>query len=660
ITSIKLSNDNYHTWSRAITVALSIKNKLQFINGTSSMPDPSDTSYAVWIRCNFAVLSWILNSVSDDIAQSLISYDNAASAWNDLKQRFSQCDAIRVADLQSRISSCDQGNATVTQYFTNLKVLWEEFLQYRHVPACECNPGQSSKCNVVSKMMLYQEQDYVIRFIRGLNDSFDVVRSQLLLMDPLPDVNTMFKFVVQLERQMRGAIPRSVDSVALAAAAARQFRGKGADEGLFCRYCKKDNYTIENCYRLKNKKARENGNGIMKTGNARFAGSVIVEGNTSGDHTTSDIRSTSDDLSGTVNMTLSSVKFARLKAPLQQPASSSSTTNETYANLITQPIPSPNGILQPLALSIFTISSYLSNHWIIDTGASRHIACSISIFLTHKPLVDTHVTLPTGDQVLASHIGVVSLPCGLTLHDVLLVPSFTFNLLSISCLTKHNPVSVIFLPDQCHILDRQSQKMIGLAQASRGLYLLPAYSTPMSLCSFPSTYVAAVSHLNLESHSLDLWHCRLGHPSLPRLQLLHQTVSSITPPTSSHCITCHLAKQKTLPFNKSASRAAAPFGLVHMDIWGPLNTKSHDGFSYFLTVLDDHTRCVWTFLMKNKGETCSLIQSFCSMVSTQFSTKVKIIRSDQGLEFRMDSFFSTHGILHQTSCVSIVAQKGRV
>ncbi|CAN1341510.1 Retrovirus-related Pol polyprotein from transposon RE2 [Linum perenne] len=521
ITSIKLSNDNYHTWSRAIRVALSIKNKLQFINGTSSIPDSSDASYAAWIRCNFAVLSWILNSVSDDIAQSLISYDNAASAWNDLKQRFSQCDAIRVADLQSRISSCDQGNATITQYFTNLKVLWEEFLQYRPVPACECSPGQSSKCNVVSKMKLYQEQDYVIRFIRGLNDSFDVVRSQLLLMDPLPDVNTAFKFAVQLERQMRGAVPRTIDSVALAAAAS-QYRGKGPDDSLFCRYCKKDNHTIDNCYRLKNKKARENGNGTLKTGNSgntRFAGSIVEEGATSSDPTASDIRSYSDVHSGTVNMTLSSVEFARLKALLQQPASSSS-TNETYANLITQPIPSNSGIHDTLALSTFTSSSSLSNFWIIDTGASRHIACSISMLITHKPLVDTHVTLPTGDQVLASHIGVITLPCGITLHDVLLVPSFTFNLLSVSCLTKHNSVSVIFSSHQCHIQDLQSQRRIGLVQTSRGLYLLPAYSSSLSLCSFSSNYVAATSHLNLESHSLDLWHCRLGHPSLPRLQLL--------------------------------------------------------------------------------------------------------------------------------------------
>ncbi|CAN1120678.1 hypothetical protein LINPERHAP2_LOCUS347 [Linum perenne] len=89
---------------------------MQFIDSTSSVSDLNDASYSAWNRCNFAILSWILSSVSEDIAQSLISYDKASLTWNDLKQRFSQCDAIRIADLQSRIASCDQGEATVTQY----------------------------------------------------------------------------------------------------------------------------------------------------------------------------------------------------------------------------------------------------------------------------------------------------------------------------------------------------------------------------------------------------------------------------------------------------------------------------------------------------------------------------------------------------------------
>ncbi|CAN1280564.1 hypothetical protein LINPERPRIM_LOCUS17466 [Linum perenne] len=85
IVNVKLTNDNYHVWSRAFSVPLSIKNKTAFIDGLAPVPDPDDETFTAWNRCNFVVLSWILNTVSEDIAQSLISYDNAAAAWKDLK-----------------------------------------------------------------------------------------------------------------------------------------------------------------------------------------------------------------------------------------------------------------------------------------------------------------------------------------------------------------------------------------------------------------------------------------------------------------------------------------------------------------------------------------------------------------------------------------------
>lgn len=159
IVGVKLTNENFHIWSRSMSLALSIKNKFSFVDGSYLAPDISDASYPGWIRCNFSVFNWILNSVSKDIAQNLISYDNTATAWKDLKQRFSQRDAIQIVDLQSRIASCDQGHITVTRYFTNLKVLWEEYIQYQSIPLCECNPDHVFGCKVVSRMLLYQEQD---------------------------------------------------------------------------------------------------------------------------------------------------------------------------------------------------------------------------------------------------------------------------------------------------------------------------------------------------------------------------------------------------------------------------------------------------------------------------------------------------------------------
>jgi hypothetical protein len=42
---------------------------------------------------------------------------------------------------------------------------------------------------------------YIIRFLTGLNDSFAMVKSQILLLDPLPPMNKVFSMVLQHERQ---------------------------------------------------------------------------------------------------------------------------------------------------------------------------------------------------------------------------------------------------------------------------------------------------------------------------------------------------------------------------------------------------------------------------------------------------------------------------
>ena len=67
--------------------------------------------------------------------------------------------------------------------------------------------------------------------------------------------------------------------------------------------------------------------------------------------------------------------------------------------------------------------------------------------------------------------------------------------------------------------------------------------------------------------------------------------------------------------------------------------------------------------MKVKGEASNLLQDFVVMVKTQFGKDVRIIRSDNGLEFLsgpMQQFYRQRGILHQTSCVETPQQNGRV
>ena len=82
----------------------------------------------------------MIKSLTSSIAQSVIWIDNAADLWKDLHNRFSQVDAVRISDLQEEITSLKQGSMSVTDYFTNLKILWDEFVNLRNIPTYICVP----------------------------------------------------------------------------------------------------------------------------------------------------------------------------------------------------------------------------------------------------------------------------------------------------------------------------------------------------------------------------------------------------------------------------------------------------------------------------------------------------------------------------------------
>ena len=75
------------------------------------------------------------------------------------------------------------------------------------------------------------------------------------------------------------------------------------------------------------------------------------------------------------------------------------------------------------------------------------------------------------------------------------------------------------------------------------------------------------------------------------------------------------------------------------DIWGPNSTVSINGHRYYITIVDDFTRHTWIFFLKHKSKAANCLISFITMVETQFSTKIKSIRSDNGPEFNLVPFF---------------------
>jgi len=226
--SPKLNVSNYLAWKHLMQRTLGTENKLGFINGNIPIPNSDDLLRSAWERCNHLVQSWIINSLSESIAQTVVFYDFAMEIWQDLHERFSKVDRIRIANLRSSINSLKQGNKPVIDYFTELKVLWEEFSSHRPIPNCVCI--HPCRCEATKVAKNHRNEDQIMQFLTGLNENFSVVKTQILLLNPLPTLNKVYSLVIQEESNSATILPINVGedtSVQLNASDARRFSPRG-------------------------------------------------------------------------------------------------------------------------------------------------------------------------------------------------------------------------------------------------------------------------------------------------------------------------------------------------------------------------------------------------------------------------------------------------
>lgn len=100
-----------------------------------------------------------------------------------------------------------------------------------------------------------------------------------------------------------------------------------------------------------------------------------------------------------------------------------------------------------------------------------------------------------------------------------------------------------------------------------------------------------------------LLHQRLGHPSSQNLSFISNTSrNSKIKKLLDTCGVCSRAKQTRNIFPVSDNKADDLFSLIHCDLWGSYSQASFSGAHYFLTIVDDHSRSVWVYLLKDKTE----------------------------------------------------------
>ncbi|CAI7816435.1 unnamed protein product [Closterium sp. NIES-53] len=136
------------------------------------------------------------------------------------------------------------------------------------------------------------------------------------------------------------------------------------------------------------------------------------------------------------------------------------------------------------------------------------------------------------------------------------------------------------------------------------------------------------------------WHERLCHINIPMLQKLVKDgslkgleVKGAAKEIGS-CPICLETKFTKFPFSSGTGPAKAPLALVHMDVVGPTRAPSLSGSRYFLTIVDGHTRAVWVYPLKTKGEVAvAILKEWMPRAQRESGHKVKVVRPDNGGEF---------------------------
>lgn len=188
--TIKAFNgQNYVGWSKSARMALGAKSKLGFIDGSIIKPAEESPDLTKWIRWDYMVRCWVLNSLVPEISDSFVHAQSTRDLWVELAERFGEANGPLIYQLHRNISLISQDNDPLSLYFSKLKKLWDELQDVDSVPLCACGALDKCKCNLLKKLQEKESRNQLIQFLMGLNSRYDSVKGQILAMDPLPSVN---------------------------------------------------------------------------------------------------------------------------------------------------------------------------------------------------------------------------------------------------------------------------------------------------------------------------------------------------------------------------------------------------------------------------------------------------------------------------------------
>ncbi|GFW66497.1 retrovirus-related Pol polyprotein from transposon TNT 1-94 [Trichonephila clavipes] len=249
--------------------------------------------------------------------------------------------------------------------------------------------------------------------------------------------------------------------------------------------------------------------------------------------------------------------------------------------------------------------------WVIDTAATSHFCNDKSLFLDLKPITNMKMSLATEDKSCpVEGIGTLRFRVKykgsfheITLTDVLFNPKLRRNLLSGSRLESKG-AHFVGTKGKINVFNKDWIKLFS-ATRHENLYFL---SRIILLYQREKKLVFSDVTAKTKNGSIEIWHQRFCHVNNDYLVKTSKNDSvkglpRLTDNGKTHCIPCKLAKSKRVSFKKTgAVRSKRPLELLHMDLCGPMPTESQGGNKYFLSIIDDYSRKVTVFPIRNKSD----------------------------------------------------------
>ncbi|KAF7830107.1 monoglyceride lipase [Senna tora] len=559
LVSISLTSSNYMIWSRFMKTALKSKNKLGFVDGTCPKPtDENSDRFFQWSFADSTVTAWIVNSMSKDLAEAYVFTTSARRLWQTLEDKYGKAAKPQVFHIKKKLAAIKQNGESLAVYSTKLEKYWEELNSLE--PKIRCSTEHSSCCHSNKQHDDRDSSNQVMQFLMGLDDCYDTVVNNILMLEPTPSYNKVYAIVATVESK-KEVMAETVSSIEATALAVKNFEQskynsvnrsgssgnkKDVKKGdRFCIVCNKPGHMEDTCFK--------------KHGIPEWYTEYKAQKSKKTQSFSSNV-STVDSASQSSNGVDMSLFSEMIQKELQKFMKSKASSEEKTVN---------TSCFADFAGNVHSYSDmvFQNGNWIIDSGASSHISGDLTLFSSLRDVNNSNtVLLPDGTVKKVKHIGEVRINDKILLKEDLL----NKEVLAVGIVRKHlyilnkeqvNLLALYTKVDSCSKSTLSESKIFpdyGFDQNNSLSHHTNAVSSPQVTSATPNSGVDVLVESQLVSDSTP--------PIIPQAEPRRPTRVSRKPTWLQDYVTCSMGRAdeytpKAYPFIQPKSCHGGSDGL---------------------------------------------------------------------------------------------------